>query len=105
MEKVSFGKAIEALTDGKRVKRDFWHSQHFIFMQVPATIDKSIVPNMQSLPQPVKDEFERRFEQRTMPIDAIRYRSQFAYVSSNCIITSYSPSVGDSLAEDWIVLD
>ena len=94
-----------ALQQFKRVRRSYWREGQFVFMQVPATISKEIVPKMQSLPQSVKDEFERRFNDPSYQIDAIYYSDQLAMVNSSNLITSYSPSVSDVLAEDWVILD
>lgn len=103
---MNFGQAIEALKEGKRVQRTGWNGKGlFVFMQVPSSINREIVPKMQSLPQAVKDEFERRFNDPNEQIDAIYYDNQLALVNPSNLITGWSPSVPDSLATDWIVLD
>jgi len=105
-ELVSFGKATEALKEGKRVERLGWNGKGlFVFMQVPATINRVIVPKMQSLPQTVKDEFEKRFDDKKRQIDSIYCENQLALVDSSNLITGWSPSTSDALAEDWVVLD
>jgi len=60
---------------------------------------------MQSLPQSVKDEFQRRFDDPNQQIDAIYYNNQLALVSLSNVITGWSPSTSDALAEDWMILD
>ena len=101
----TFGDAIEALKNGKRVQREGWNGKGlFVFMQVPSQIGKDIVPKMQSLPQTVKDEFQRRFESPSEQIDAIYYDNQLALVNPSNLITGWSPSISDSLANDWVVL-
>lgn len=103
---MNFGQAIEALKEGKKLQRTGWNDKGlFVFMQVPSTINREIVPKMQSLPQSVKDEFERRFNDPNEQIDAIYYDNQLALVNPSNLITGWSPSVSDSLATDWIVLD
>jgi len=105
-ELLPFGKAIEALKEGKRVERLGWNGKGlFVFMQVPATINRVIVSKMQSLPQTVKDEFDRRFNDDKQKLHSIYYDNQLALVGSSNIITGWSPSTSDALAEDWIVLD
>ena len=105
-ELLSFGKAIEALKEGKRVERLGWNGKGlFVFMQVPATINRVIVPKMQSLPQTVKDEFEKRFNNDKQQLHSIYYQNQLALVGSDNLITGWSPSTSDALAEDWVVLD
>ena len=103
---MEFGEVIEALKQGKRVQRTSWNDEGlFVFMQVPSVINREIVPKMQSLPQSVKDEFERRFNDPNEQIDAIYYDNQLALVNPSNLITGWSPSVSDSLAIDWVVLD
>ena len=103
---MNFVQAIEALKEGKKVQRTGWNGKGlFVFMQVPSSINREIVPKMQSLPQSVKDEFERRFNDPNEQIDAIYYDNQLALVNPSNLITGWSPSVSDSLANDWIVLD
>lgn len=103
---MDFGQAIEALKEGKRVRRTGWNGKGlFVFRQVPSTINREIVPKMQSLPQSVKDEFERRFNDPNEQIDTISYDNQLALVNQSNLITGWSPSVSDSLATDWIVLE
>jgi len=103
---MNFGQAIEALKEGKRVARDGWNGKGlFVFMQVPAQIGKDIVPKMQSLPQSVKDEFQRRFDNPSEQIDAIYYSNQMAIVNQSNLINGWAPSSSDALSDDWIVLD
>jgi uncharacterized protein (DUF1919 family) len=103
---MNFGQAIEALKEGKKVQRTGWNGKGlFVFMQVPSTINREIVPKMQSLPQSVKDEFERRFNDPNKQIDAIYYDNQLALVNPSNLITGWAASVSDSLANDWVILD
>ena len=103
---MNFGDAIQALNEGKRVQRTGWNGKGlFVFKQVPAEISKDIVPKMQSLPQSVKDEFQKRFDDPDKQISAIYYDNQLALVNPTNLITGWSPSTPDALAVDWIVLD
>lgn len=104
MNSKNFGDMLLALLDGRMVRRTSWPIGTFVFRQVPATIEKDIVPKMQSLPTSVKEEFDRRFKDEAKQIDAIYYDCQFAIVNSSNLILSYSPSVEDTLAPDWIVI-
>lgn len=108
-----FGLAIEALKKGKRIARLGWNGKGlFIFMQVPSVIDYEIVPNMQSLPDSVKEEFKRRHFERDPnrevdPIyyNTIRYKNQIAMVYPDNTIYGWVASPSDVLEEDWVVLD
>jgi hypothetical protein len=112
MENVNFGKAVEALNEGKRITRKGWADKGlFVFKQIPSVIGEGIVPNMQSLPQSVKDEFIRRFECKYASTSdksytgSIRYDNQLALVYPDNLIVGWSPSVTDALAVDWLILD
>ena len=109
----TYGDAVEALKQNKRVTRKEWNEKgRFVFRQIPTDIPSHVVPNMQSLPQSVKDEFKRRFDEissspNIYPKSAyeIHYLNQYAIVNSSNEINSWSPSVADCEAEDWIILD
>lgn len=98
-ENHSFGEAITALHEGKRVSRSGWNGKGmFIFMQVPSEIEADIVPKMQSLPQSVKDEFVRRGGN-------IRYKNQLAMVYPDNTVYGWVASPSDVLENDWCILD
>jgi hypothetical protein len=102
---MNFGEAVKALKKGKMIQRSGWNGKNlFVYMQIPAEIKRDIVPNMQSMPQSVKDEFERRFNDEVEQIDAIYYNDQLLMVNPSNLISGWSPSTNDSLANDWIVL-
>jgi len=102
---MNFGEAIIALKQGKRVSRQGWNGKGlFIFQQVPSMVDGSVIPRMTSLPQSVKDEFERRFD--LDPVNAqIKYKNQLAMVYPDNTIYGWTPSPSDVLEEDWCILD
>ncbi len=104
---VSFGEAIKALKEGKRVQREGWNGKGlFIFEQVPSKVGWDIIPRMTSLPQSVKEEFDRRFDETEIDGDLyIKYSNQLALVKPNNEINGWSPSTADSLANDWLILD
>jgi hypothetical protein len=96
---LSFGQAIEALQNGKRVAREGWNGKGlFVFRQVPSEIGFDIIPKMQSLPQSVKDEFAKRG-------GAITYQNQLAMVYPNNAIYGWVASPSDVLENDWCILD
>ena len=96
----TFGEAVKALEAGQMVQREGWNGKGmFVFMQIPSSIQKDIVPKMQSLPQAVKDEFAKRFQDSL--VDAIVYGNQLALVNSRNEISGWSPSTSDALAKDW----
>lgn len=110
---VNFGEAVKALKEGKRVQRQGWNGKGlFIFMQVPSQVEADIVPKMTSLPQSVKDEFLRRFDEakndpkiRPSSDYSIRYHNQIAMVYPDNNIYGWVASPSDVLEEDWVILD
>ena len=101
-----FGAAVKALKEGKRVSRKGWNGKGlFVFMQVPSTISGDIVPKMTSLPQSVKDEFERRNGNSDITPLSIKYKNQLAMVYPDNTIYGWVASPSDVLGEDWEVLD
>lgn len=102
---MKFNEALEAMKDGKRVARHGWNGKGmFVFMQVPATIHKDIVPKMQSLPQSVKDYFQTTFDNPNEQISEIYYSNQFAIVNKSNMINGWIPSSSDILTDDWVLL-
>lgn len=94
----TFGDAVQALKEGKRVAREGWNGKGlFVFRQVPSEIPADFIPKMQSLPESVKDELSRRG-------GGIRYSSQFALVKPDNTINGWAPSASDVEAEDWVIL-
>ena len=98
-EAMDFGDAIEVLKQGGAIRRKGWNGKGmFVIKQVPAHIDSSIIPKMQSLPQSAKD--------------IILKGKGFIDYTSQCLIynentgraDSWNPSIADVFAEDWEIL-
>jgi len=95
-----FGVVLEAMRSGKAIARKEWIPQgKFIFMQIPATIPKEVIPKMQSLPDSIKYSFEK------MGFEQISYCDQIAMLDERGFIVGYCPSITDILAEDWNVIN
>ena len=104
--RLTFGHAIVALKQGKRVQRAGWNGKGmFIFMQVPSQVPAEIIPKMTSLPQSVKDEFARREQENSIAHENIQYQNQIAMVYPDNNIYGWVASPSDVLEEDWIILD
>ena len=104
---MNFGKAVELLKDGQCVSRGMWKGTDklFIFKQVPAEINKDIVPKMQSLPDSVKKQFQGTFESECLQLNAIYYSCQLALVCLSNVIHSYAASAEDIFADDWCIYE
>lgn len=98
---ITFDIVIETLKNGNMARRTSWETNTFIFRQVPSIISKDIVPKMQSLPQAVKTEFDRRFNDDSFQVSEIYYDNQIAIVNQSNLIQGWNPSAADIFAEDW----
>jgi len=101
---LNYGAAIEALKKGKCVTRKDWEDKNlFVCKQVSATIDNTIIPKMQSLPQTAKDLLLKTSS------ESIRYNNQMIIIKNNTEgirnIDSWIASSSDTFAEDWYILD
>lgn len=94
--KYNFGEAIQALKFGLAIRRSGWNGKNLVvFKQVPACIEGSIIPKMQSLPQSAKDLIGKGN-------NFIAYTSQcLIYNRSTGRADSWVPSISDVFAEDW----
>ena len=100
----NFGEAVEALKQGKLVRRKNWSkNENFVFRQVPAEIPDTVVPKMTSLPEKVKEKFSHIWA--IQRINSIQYHNQMALVQEGGFITSYNPTTVDIFAEDWEILN
>lgn len=112
---ITFGEALEAMKKGKAITRKEW-ADSFVFMQNPSNIPKINVQHMRSLPKDVKQEFDDRFSRNAKEvitwdelhlndgIGEIVYRDQFAKVNNYNVVTGWTASITDILAEDWKIL-
>ncbi len=99
IKRMSFGIAIEALQAGFAIRRAGWNGKGlWVIKQIPAHIDKEIIPKMSSLPQSAKK----------LILDGIGYINY----TSQCLIyneatgraDSWVPSISDVFAEDWEIV-
>lgn len=79
-----FEEALKAVISREAIAfRSSWEGHKFIFCQIPANIPANIIPNMQSLPDIVKNEI---------------------LININGNITYYAPSEEDLVALDWKII-
>lgn len=96
LTKQTFGQALEALRQGGIVSRAEWMASGVIFRQVPSMVPADIIPRMTSLPPAVK----AMAASRNLPL---RYQNQFAVLTPYNDVRSWSPSIEDIEATDWII--
>lgn len=91
-----FEQILPLLRNGYAVRRSGWNGKGlFVFKQVPAKIDGTIIPNMQSLPEEAK----RLIMAHAGHID---YNAQcLIYNPETGRADSWVPSIADVFAYDW----
>lgn len=97
---LSFAIAIGLLENGFVVRRKGWNGKDIVvFKQVPAHIDHTIIPKMQSLPQSAKEIISDN-------VGYIDYTSQcLIFNTKTGRADSWVPSISDVFAEDWEIVE
>ena len=93
---MGIGGAVYALKLGLAVRRKGWNGKGmFVVKQVPSYVGADVIPNMQSLPQAVKDILMNREN------PCINYNNQLLLVQKSGVADSWTASSSDVLADDW----
>ena len=99
IELLKFEEVLKAFKQGKPISRQSKSEEYlFIYKQIPAKIDVSIVPAMTSVPDEVK-EVMKKLEK------GFHYKNQAVQVDKDGNVTYWIPTVEDLLAEDWYILE
>jgi hypothetical protein len=85
---MDFGKALEALKEGKKVARDGWNGSGMFAYMVPANA------------YPVNTEAAKSYFGDSL----VPYRAYFALKTAQNDISTWVPSGSDILAEDWVII-
>ena len=107
MENQNFGKAIEALKEGKLVQRSGWNGKGmFLFMRPADSITTGNIAKIKSLPQNVKDWIDKNIDDKTNPGESGLTPVKFtAYIcmkaADGSIVNGWLASQTDMLADDW----
>lgn len=86
---LTFGDAVEALKLGLHVARKGWNGKGMFVYYVP---EGKYPVRMES----IKGKFEN---------DMVPYREYLAIKTADGDVSTWAPSVSDSLADDWLVVD
>ncbi len=114
MENLSFGKAIEAVKQGKMASRSGWNGKGmFIFMRPADELHVNFVAKgIKSLPQSVKDHYYQDCiddNGEALELDKDDVVKFTAYLclkdADGTIVNGWVASQTDILSEDWGVLD
>lgn len=87
---MNFGKALEALKEGKKVAREGWNGKGMFVYYVPAGNFKSYT----DIGKSIADEN-----------DLVHYNPYFAIKNVNGTVSTWVPSINDCLAEDWVIVE
>jgi hypothetical protein len=107
---LGFDFAILALKAGKRVARQGWNGKNmYVFLRPSAQIPVSIIQDIVSLPQSVKDELQASTYGETTYASGERITIPFTpyaclKAADGSIVNGWLPSQTDLLAEDWVAL-
>lgn len=111
---VSFGKALEALKQFKRVAREGWNGKGmFIFMRPADEINIHVVVDViKSLPHTVKDYYRQDIVTESGANVGFDENDNVKFTAYLCmkaadgtIVNGWLASQTDMLSEDWIILD
>lgn len=100
---MNFGKAIEAVKDGRLVARKGWNGKGmFIFMRPECELPTDVVVNqVQSLPSAVKAWVADNYDDKS----SIKFTPYLCMkAADNTIVNGWLASQTDMLSEDWEVI-
>jgi hypothetical protein len=87
---LTFGQAIEAAKEGKRIARTGWNGADMFAYYVPAAKYKACTSVMMEL---------------AYDNDLIPYREYLALKTAQGDVATWAPSVSDALASDWFLVE
>ena len=110
MKNQSFGQAIEALKEGKRVAREGWNGKGMFIFERPADeLEYSFIEKVKSLPQSVKDFLRNKAlstEGSFSDLPKIKFGAYLCmYAADGSIVNGWLASQTDMLSNDWCILD
>jgi hypothetical protein len=103
MKKQTYGSALEAVQQGKRIAREGWNGKGmFVFMRPGDKLPFGVISQVKSLPDSVKA-FLLNLPHEQGTIEFLPYLCMWA--ASGQIVNGWLASQTDMLATDWVVLD
>jgi len=115
MKTVSFGEAIIAVKQGKRIAREGWNGKGMFVFQRPADIltHDFIVNSVKSLPTSVKTFFKKTIDsgcndetKKYLSESPVKFTAYLCmYAADGSIVNGWLASQTDMLSDDWTVLD
>ena len=111
---MNFGKAIEAVKEGKMIAREGWNGKGMFVFQRPADElhVKFVAKNIKSLPQSVKDYYYRDCvdnEGKELDLelnDVVKFTAYLCMKAADgSIVNGWLASQTDLLADDWMLVE
>ena len=97
---LSYGEALEALKEGKRVSREGWNGKGmFIFQRPGDTLPQNIIKEVKSLPDSVK----KFLLEQDRDVKFLPYLCM--YSAQGEIVNGWLASQTDMLSNDWCILE
>lgn len=94
-----FPVSIELLKLGFALEREKWNGKYSIYKQIPAIIEKDNISNLKSMPDSVKN-----YLSKNKSANDLYYENQCVILDKErCSIDSWSPSIEDVFAKDWMI--
>lgn len=113
-ELVNYGKALEAVKEGKLIARQGWNGKGmFVFMRPSDMLNVDFIINkVKSLPQSFKDYFNNKefFDMEGNALSNELINIPFTaylcmYAADGSVVNGWLASQTDMLSEDWTVLN
>ena len=108
IDNLTFGLAIEALKQGKKVARSGWNGKEmFIFMRPADDISINDLLKVKSLPNKVKDYYELKHQPITSETSPSVHFGAYICMKAadDNIVNGWLASQTDMLAEDWHIIE
>jgi len=108
---IDYGHALAAVKAGHCIARAGWNGKNMcVFMRPADSMPLTIVPNVKSLPQSIKEQLFARFNGETRYASGEEITVSFsAYLcmlaADGTVVNGWIASQTDALATDWVVLD
>ncbi len=97
---LSYGQAIEALKQSKRVSREGWNGKGmFVFQRPGDSLAKDFISKVKSLPETVKV----FLEDQDRDIEFLPYLCMWSATGE--VVNGWLASQTDMLSDDWCILD
>lgn len=105
---MEYNKILNALEEGKMIKKDHWDEGTFIYKEIPLSIRLGQdIYRIKSLPRDVLLEFFRRLNEKNIEktlSNTINYKNHINIVSKNNDICPYILNDFDINTENWTII-